>query len=177
MADETFNRITVDGDTSTNDCVFLLSSGSAGGPVIESERSEGAPFFESSLKSVMASLARQIVADAEGGTRTVTVEVRGAADDAQALSAARAVANSPLVKTAIHGADANWGRVMAALGRSGASFDPYRVDLYLDQVHWVKDGVDNGQDKEAGRVMRQASYTLACDLSGEYILINGSYRS
>jgi glutamate N-acetyltransferase/amino-acid N-acetyltransferase len=187
----TFNRITVDGDTSTNDSVFLVSSGAAGGPRLESPGDPGAALYEGALARVAGSLARQIVEDGEGATKAVTVAVRGAAGEAEALAAARTVAESPLVKTAFFGEDANWGRVLAALGRSGASLDPYRVDLYLDGVLWVKGGVDAGREAEAQEVMRRRSYVLSidlnigegsaeiltCDLSHGYVEINGSYRS
>ncbi|MDR2613380.1 MAG: bifunctional glutamate N-acetyltransferase/amino-acid acetyltransferase ArgJ [Deltaproteobacteria bacterium] len=189
--DLSFNRITVDGDTSTNDSVFLVSSGAAGGPALEAPGSPGADLFREGLAAVLRGLARRIVDDGEGATKTVTVTVRGAASDAEALRAARAVAGSPLVKTAFFGEDANWGRVLAALGRSGAALDPYRVDLYLDSVPWVKGGVDNGREAEAQEVMRKRGYSLTadlhagpgeasvltCDLSHGYVTINGSYRS
>jgi glutamate N-acetyltransferase/amino-acid N-acetyltransferase len=190
-AELSFTRVTVDGDTSTNDSVFLISSGVAGGDPIGSPKDPGASWFEDTLLEVMRSLARSIVQDGEGATKTVTVTVKGAETDAQALAAARAVAVSPLVKTAFFGEDANWGRVLCALGYSGAALDPYRVDLYLDGVPWVKDGVDNGQEEAAAGVMRLPAYTLTadlnrgkgqasvvtCDLSHEYVTINGSYRS
>jgi glutamate N-acetyltransferase/amino-acid N-acetyltransferase len=190
-AELSFNRITVDGDTSTNDTLLALSSSAGGGAPLASSASPGADRFEEALFRLMESLARSVVEDAEGATKTVTVAVRGAETPGQALAAARTVACSPLVKTAFFGEDANWGRILCALGRSGAAFDPYRVDLYLDGVHWVKDGVDNGREEDAQKVMKLASYTLTadlnrgshdaavltCDLSHEYVTINGSYRS
>jgi glutamate N-acetyltransferase/amino-acid N-acetyltransferase len=190
-AGASFNRITVDGDTSTNDSLFILSSGAAGGPALESAESPGAGRFREILTGLLMNLARRIIDDGEGATKTVTVTVKGAASPREAEAAARAVAESPLVKTAFFGEDPNWGRVLAALGRSGASLDPYRVDLFLDSVHWVKDGIDNGREAEARQVMRRRSYSLTallgrgdaeasvltCDLSRGYVEINGSYRS
>ncbi|MDR3134577.1 MAG: bifunctional glutamate N-acetyltransferase/amino-acid acetyltransferase ArgJ [Deltaproteobacteria bacterium] len=188
-AEATFNRVTVDGDTSTNDCVLFLASGAAGGPVIESDSQ--ANQFSSALNTVMENLAMMMAKDGEGATRVVEVAVTNAKTRTQAKMAAKTVAESPLVKTAIHGADANWGRVMAALGRSGAIFDPYRVDLYLDDVLWVKNGLANGTDKAATKVMKKRFYKLTivlkngyanyemltCDFSPQYVEFNSSYRS
>jgi glutamate N-acetyltransferase/amino-acid N-acetyltransferase len=188
-AEASFNRVTVDGDTSTNDSLFLLASGTAGGPPISG--GPGAKAIEEAILGVLLSLARQIAKDGEGATRLVEVSVIGALDDPDARKAARTVAESPLVKTAFFGADANWGRIMAALGRSGASFDPYKVDLDLDDVPWVRSGQDNGRDQAASRVMGKPEYrllinlnagqashsVLTCDLSHDYVSINGSYRS
>jgi glutamate N-acetyltransferase/amino-acid N-acetyltransferase len=188
-AKDSFNRVIVDGDTSTNDSLFIIASGAAGGPLIGGDRS-GEEFYRS-MMLVMDVLAKEIALDAEGATRLVEIVVQGAENDLDARMAARTVAESPLVKTAFHGRDANWGRVMAALGRSGAEFDPYKVDLKLDTVPWVLGGRDNGHEEEAIKVMNRRQYrltidlhagrgshwTLACDLSPEYVSINGSYRS
>ena len=188
-AELSFNRVTVDGDTSTNDCLLAMASGAAGaGPV-----AAGADLlrFRAAAFGVMRSLARQIALDGEGATRLVTIRVRGAASAAEARLAARTVAESPLVKTAFFGGDANWGRLCMALGRSGAGFDPYAVDIDLDEVPWVRAGVDNGREEAASAVMRKPEYVigidlkagggeyevLTCDLSHEYVTINGSYRS
>ncbi|MDR1037204.1 MAG: bifunctional glutamate N-acetyltransferase/amino-acid acetyltransferase ArgJ [Deltaproteobacteria bacterium] len=190
-AETTFNRITVDGDTSTNDSVMILSSLAGPLPPLESPASPNAGLFEEKLGELMQYLATRVIDDAEGATKTVTVTVRKAETDEQAMAAARAIANSPLVKTAFYGKDANWGRIMCALGYSGASLDPYKVDLYLDDVHWVKDGMDNGHETEAVDVMGNESFTLTallnrgegnatvltCDLTDEYVKINASYRS
>ena len=188
-AELSFNRVTVDGDTSTNDCLLAMASGAAGaGPVTGGEALEG---FRTAAFGVMRSLARQIAQDGEGATRLVTIRVRGAATAAEARLAARTVAESPLVKTAFFGGDANWGRLSMALGRSGARFDPYAVDIDLDEVPWVRAGVDNGQEAAASAVMNKPEYVvdidlkagpgeyeaLTCDLSPEYVAINGSYRS
>ncbi|MDR2725980.1 MAG: bifunctional glutamate N-acetyltransferase/amino-acid acetyltransferase ArgJ [Candidatus Adiutrix sp.] len=188
-AELSFNRVTVDGDTSTNDCLLAMASGAAGaGPVTGGAALEG---FRAAAFGVMRSLARQIAQDGEGATRLVTIRVRGAATAAEARLAARTVAESPLVKTAFFGGDANWGRLCMALGRSGARFDPYAVDIDLDEVPWIRDGVDNGQEAAASAVMKKPEYVvdidlkagpgeyeaLTCDLSPEYVAINGSYRS
>ncbi|MDR2339491.1 MAG: bifunctional glutamate N-acetyltransferase/amino-acid acetyltransferase ArgJ, partial [Deltaproteobacteria bacterium] len=155
--DRTLNRVTVDGDGSTNDSLFLLCSGLSPLESIKSSRSQLGAVFEESLTMVLYSLAQQIAIDGEGSTKYVVVTVRGARNDREAALAARTVAESPLVKTAFYGEDPNWGRVLAALGRSGASFDPYKVDLDLlfapeDEppdnepsiVPWVRNGMDNG---------------------------------
>jgi len=188
-AEMSFNRVTVDGDTSTNDSLMMMASGAAGAPAIT-----GGPAldqFRAAAFTVMKSLARDIAKDGEGATKLVTVRVRGAASPDEALKAARTVAESPLVKTAFFGCDANWGRVCMALGRSGAAFDPYAVDIDLDQVPWIRKGVDNGREIEATEVMKKPEYVLdinlgagaheceflTCDFSHEYVTINGSYRS
>jgi glutamate N-acetyltransferase/amino-acid N-acetyltransferase len=188
-AEATFNRVTVDGDTSTNDCLLFLSSGATGRrPVTKEGQSPG---FEEEFLVVLKTLARMIAKDGEGATRLVEVSVIGAKSSLQAKKAARTVAESPLVKTAFYGGDANWGRILAALGRSGADFDPYQVDLDLDDVPWVRNGQDNDKDKEASLVMKKPEYRLTinlksgrssyemltCDFSHEYVNINGSYRS
>ena len=190
-AEKTFNRITVDGDTSTNDCVLALAGGPAARPVLDSDDSPGRENFEQVLTGVMAELARMIAADGEGATKLVRVVVSGATDESQAKAAAMTVANSPLVKTAWFGQDANWGRIMGALGRSGAVFDPNRVDIFVDDVPLVKNGLDAGQEAAAAAVMRRPEFSvkielragtasaevLTCDLSIDYVKINADYRS
>jgi glutamate N-acetyltransferase/amino-acid N-acetyltransferase len=188
-ADKTFNRITIDGDTSTNDSLFLLASGLCSRPVITGEKE--AHIFAQGLYEAMDSLARQLVFDGEGATHLIEIEIIGALNQAEALKAARTVAESPLVKTAFFGCDANWGRLLAALGRSGAQFDPYKVDINLDEVPWIRAGLDNNFEKEAAEVMKKREYKLSinlkagsaedrmltCDFSHDYVSINGSYRS
>jgi glutamate N-acetyltransferase/amino-acid N-acetyltransferase len=187
-----FNRITVDGDTSTNDTVLLLAGGKAGNSLIAGSGPEMAALSEA-LNQVMGDLARQVVADGEGAKRLYRVEVQGAATPAEALKAARTVATSPLVKTAMTGADVNWGRIMAALGRSGARFDPERVEISLGNRLIVQNGQGLGEAAEAAaqKVILSSPFTLkihlhagyfsdyydTCDLSEEYIRINASYRS
>ncbi len=188
-ADLSFNRVTVDGDTSTNDCLMFMASGASGAPAVES--GEALENFRAAVFRVLKDLARQIARDGEGATRLVTIRLTGAASAGEARRAVRTVAESPLVKTAFFGADANWGRILAALGRSGARFDPYAVDLDLDDVPWVRGGLDNQRDREAAAVMKNREYTLSidlkagsaeyemltCDFSHDYVTINGSYRS
>ncbi|HHL40821.1 MAG TPA: bifunctional glutamate N-acetyltransferase/amino-acid acetyltransferase ArgJ [Deltaproteobacteria bacterium] len=185
-----FNRIVVDGDQSTNDTVLAFANGLAGGPLLTAGCAAFAEFVEA-LSSVARELALMIVRDGEGATKVVTVDVRGAATDGEAEKAARKLACSPLVKTAFFGCDPNWGRFMAALGDSGARFDPDEVDLYYNGVQVVRRGLDAGAGKEAARALREdtvevivelgaggGSYRLwTCDLTDEYVRINSSYRS
>ena len=188
-ADLSFNRVTVDGDTSTNDSLLIMASGTSAAPPIESGPQLAE--FKAMVFTVMKNLARQVAKDGEGATKLVCVQVKGAATEAEARLAARTVAESPLVKTAFFGCDANWGRVCMALGRSGAIFDPYAVDIDLDEVPWIRSGVDNGQEELASAVMKKDEYVLSidlkagseeyemltCDFSHDYVTINGSYRS
>lgn len=191
-AERSFNRITIDGDTSTNDCVLVLANGLAGNPPMENSQSPGAAEFERILFSMMKDLAKLLVQDGEGATKTVRVAVFGASDGEQAKLAAMTVANSPLVKTALFGQDANWGRLMMALGRSGAIFDPDRVGISLDNVPLVRAGQAAKKDNpEADHVMRLREYTINIDLgvgtgqaeiltsdfSFDYVKINADYRS
>jgi glutamate N-acetyltransferase/amino-acid N-acetyltransferase len=185
----TFNRITVDGDTSTNDCVLFMASGAAGGPLVVGDSQ--ARNFSKALYEVLNRLSRMIIIDGEGANHLVEILVTGAKTEEQAKKAAKTVAESPLVKTAFYGQDANWGRVMAALGRSGALFDPYKVNLFLDDVPWVENGLDNNHEKEATKVMKNKEYRLTidlnsgrarytmltCDFSHQNVDIPGSYRS
>jgi len=189
-ADRTFNRITVDGDTSTNDTVLVLANGAAGnGPLEEGD----VLAFAGHLERVMGELARMIVKDGEGATKLVEVEVGGAASRSDALTGARTVANSSLVKTAMYGQDPNWGRIIAALGRSGIRMSPECVDIRIGQVPIVSGGVSLGQEaeKKAAVVMAGGAYTIAidlhqgafqdrvttCDLTHDYVSINANYRT
>jgi glutamate N-acetyltransferase/amino-acid N-acetyltransferase len=187
-----FNRITVDGDTSTNDTLLLLASGWAGNPPI-TEMGLAAAALGRPLAQLMSDLARQLVADAEGATRMFRVVVQGAASAREALKAAQTVATSPLVKTAMAGADVNWGRIMAALGRSGARFDPEQVEIAFGPHPVVQNGQGLGEAAEASarEIILAGPFTLkidlhhgdfgdycdTCDLTEEYIRINASYRS
>ncbi len=191
--DNTFNRITVDGDTSTNDTVLVMANGAADNGWLDEDDPGAVETFSGAMQEVFSELATMIVADGEGATRLVTIRVEGARDRAAALAAARTIANSPLVKTAFFGQDPNWGRIMAALGRSGCFFRPERVSIAFDDALMVKNGLGLGPDAErkAARVMRQKKFTvnvqlndgaeygeiLTCDLSNEYIAINADYRS
>ncbi|MGH9396027.1 MAG: bifunctional glutamate N-acetyltransferase/amino-acid acetyltransferase ArgJ [Terriglobia bacterium] len=189
-ADASFNRVTVDGDTSTNDTVLALASGLSGAKV--RPRTREAAFFLEGLTELSTTLARMIAKDGEGATKLVTVEVRGARTQRDADLAARAVANSPLVKTAIAGSDPNWGRILCAAGYSGAEFDPGKVEIRVNKVLLCHQGVDAGFDEAAAkREFNKAELTLildfhqgrasariwTCDLTHGYITINASYRS
>ena len=187
-----FNRITVDGDTSTNDTILLLAGGRAGNPLIKEEGLALAALGEM-LDQVMGDLASQVVADGEGARHMFRVEVRGAATAGEALKAARTVALSPLVKTAMAGEDVNWGRIMAALGRSGARFDPERVEIAYGDVLVAQQGRGLGPEAEARaqQVIQAGAFNLTidlnngdftdyyetCDYTEDYIRINASYRS
>ena len=186
-----FNAVTVDSDTSTNDSVFLLSSGAAGGIPIAGPGSAYTAFRDA-LTAVCENLARQIAADGEGSTKLVTVNVRGAACAADADAAARTVANSPLVKTAIAGHDCNWGRIAAALGRSGARFTQERVDIDILGLPVCRAGLTVGFDEDEALARFTADEVVididlhageasariwTCDLTHDYISINADYRS
>jgi glutamate N-acetyltransferase/amino-acid N-acetyltransferase len=188
-----FNRITVDGDTSTNDCVLVLASGAAGHPAIAQPNSREGELLSSLLQSVMADLAAQVVRDGEGAAHVFKVIIEGAATPADALKAARTVALSPLVKTAVAGNDANWGRIMAALGRSGIRLVPQQVDIFFGVHQVVKQGTGVGPNAEQAAQLVMASgnfdlrihlnsgtytdYYLTCDLTADYVHINADYRS
>jgi glutamate N-acetyltransferase/amino-acid N-acetyltransferase len=186
---KSFNAITVDGDTSTNDMAAILASGT--GPEIHSE-SRDYMLFTQALEALMTFLAKLIVIDGEGATKLVEVNVVGAADNRDAELAARTIAQSSLVKTAIHGEDANWGRIIAAAGRSGAGFNQDELELSFDDLSILKPGfIADFSEEKASEIMAKESYTVTlrlgngpghatvwtCDLSKEYVDINGSYRS
>ncbi|HIJ90208.1 MAG: bifunctional glutamate N-acetyltransferase/amino-acid acetyltransferase ArgJ [Desulfobulbaceae bacterium] len=189
----TFNSITVDGDTSTNDTVLLMANGLAEHPPIVEDRPEALHAFAGALEELCKELALMIVRDGEGATKLVTIRVQGAASEAQADQAARTVANSNLVKTAFFGEDANWGRIIAALGRSGAQFDQQKVDIAFDDVFMVKHGLGQGAEVEARAtaVLKKPEFVVTvdlhageaskdihtCDFSIDYVKINADYRS
>jgi glutamate N-acetyltransferase/amino-acid N-acetyltransferase len=184
-----FNSISIDGDTSTNDTVLLLASGASG---VRLSR-ELSPAFDAALGEVCRSLARQIVADGEGVSHVVTLDVRGAATAVEARLVAKAIAHSPLCKTAWSSADPNWGRLLAAAGYSGASFDPERVRIWIgDQMVFEYGARAEGFDEAAAHhAMSQPEYTIAidlgegkgeclfltCDLTVEYVRINADYST
>lgn len=190
--DSSFNSITVDGDTSTNDTALILANGRAGNPEIRESTPE-AERFGALLRRVLLSLARQIVRDGEGATKLVEIRVLGALSGDDAKKAAMAVANSLLVKTAFFGQDANWGRILAAVGYSGAEMDQDRVSLFFDDVRMVRDGVFAGGDAEerGTEVLRKREFTVTVDLglgdgaatvytsdiSHDYVSINADYRT
>ncbi len=183
-----FNRISVDGDTSTNDTVLLLASGASGVVVDEGNRE-----FAAALTQVCTSLARQIVADGEGISHVVELHIEGAATDADALKIAKAIAHSPLVKTAWAGSDPNWGRLMAAAGYSGAQIDPERIDIWFGELRICRDGGRAAEfDEDAAHAYISApEFTItiefhqgqgACifwttDLTVEYVHINADYST
>ncbi len=189
-ADRSFNAISVDGDTSTNDTVLLLASGKIGG-----ERMTGAAGTESfrkALEDVCRQLAWMIVRDGEGATRVLQIEVTGARSDADAKRAAHAVGTSPLVKTAVYGGDPNWGRILAAVGRSGAKFSPARISLKAGGVALVTGGAPAAyREKDAARAFSKervdlrvdlglgdgSALLMVSDLGHDYVSVNADYRS
>ena len=187
---ESFNAITVDGETSTNDTVLLLANGLSGQNIEDAGCAEA---FQRILNDILFTLALQIVQDGEGATKLVSIHVKGASSKADAKRVAYTVANSPLVKTALFGEDANWGRIMAAVGRAGVPVNPERIDIYFDDVCMVKDGQGCGRQAEeaATKVLKTDRFTISidlmmgtegstvhtCDLSPDYVRINANYRS
>ena len=190
--DRSFNRITIDGDQSTSDTVAVLANGLAENAALE-RGSRGLRQFARALEALLERLARMLVADGEGATKLVTVLVRGAASRRDALVAARSVANSPLVKTAINGQDPNWGRVMMALGKSAARVDQTRVGIAFGDEAIVERGVprEGARLEKVREVMSRPEYTIAIDLglgsgedavvtsdlSEEYVRINAKYTT
>ncbi|MCM2265233.1 MAG: bifunctional glutamate N-acetyltransferase/amino-acid acetyltransferase ArgJ [Desulfuromonadales bacterium] len=190
--ERTFNRITVDRDTSTNDTVLLLASGAAGAPALVPDSPEGLS-FAAALEAVLQDLAKMIVRDGEGATKLVRIQVDGAASETDALTVARSIATSALVKTAFFGADANWGRIIAAAGYAGVEIDPDRIRILFDDVPMVEKGLGLGaqQETRATEVLKKAEFTVTVelglgsgsawyhtsDLGYEYVRINADYRS
>ena len=191
--EQSFNRITVDGDTSTNDCCILSATGKSGVQVTETDKSLF-DAFSTALHDVVLELAKLIIRDAEGARKFVTVDVRGGASTRECLQVAYAIAESPLVKTALSASDPNWGRILAAIGRAGVeNLDVSKIDIYLDDVAIVEQGgLAPSYREELGQgVMNQEDITLhvelargdcrelvwTADLSEEYVRINASYRS
>jgi glutamate N-acetyltransferase/amino-acid N-acetyltransferase len=185
--DQSFNAISVDGDTSTNDTVLVLASGKIG-----NGESADIADFQRALNAVCRQLAWLIVRDGEGATRVMEIEVRGAKNERDAKLAAHAVATSPLVKTALHGGDPNWGRILAAVGRSGARFNVRRVSLHAGPIALVKNGDPaTYREKDAARVFQRErvpliidlgsgtarTVVLASDLGHDYVSLNTDYRS
>jgi len=188
--DRSLNRMTVDGDTSTNDTVLLMANGHAGVEVISAEQAD---IFQTVLDEVLISLAKWLIKDAEGATKLVEIVVKGAGSKPQAHKIADTVANSPLFKTALFGEDANWGRILAAVGRAGIAVDPEKIDIFFGPVQMVKSGFGCGKEAEAEatRVLKQDEFTLTvdlnqgsetetvltCDFSIDYVKINADYRT
>jgi glutamate N-acetyltransferase/amino-acid N-acetyltransferase len=190
--DTSFNAITVDGDMSTNDTCLIMINGMAANPPIQ-EGTPEAQAFEGLLHEVLLSLAKQIVRDGEGATKFVEIRVTGAKNDQDAKRAALAIANSSLVKTAFFGQDANWGRIFAAVGYSGAEVDPTKLGLHFDDVCMARGGVFAGGNAEerGSEVLRKKEFRVTVDLglgrgaatvytsdlSHEYVSINADYRT
>ena len=188
---EGLNRITVDGDTSTNDMAVILASGAGSAPAVEAE---GAPFdaFRRALTEASRRLAEMIVRDGEGATRMAEIRVEAAGDASEADRIARTVAESPLVKTALHGGDPNWGRILAAAGRSGVALDVSRLDIFIGDVWVAEGGAARAYDEAlAAAAMREdpvrirlrlnagaaSGWIWTCDLTHGYVDKNAHYRS
>jgi glutamate N-acetyltransferase/amino-acid N-acetyltransferase len=193
-ANRSFNCITVDGDTSTNDSFMLIATGKAGMPEISDTKSPGYAEVEQGVMAVAAELAQAIVRDGEGATKFITIRVEGGRSEEECRKVAYAVGHSPLVKTAFFASDPNLGRILAAVGYAGvADLAVDKVDLHLDDVLVVKGGGRNPGYREAdgARVMKQAEITVrlvlnrgaaaatvwTCDLSHDYVTINAEYRT
>lgn len=190
--EKSFNSITVDGDTSTNDMILCMGNGAAGNKR-PAPGSKDAKKFQTCLDTVARSLARQIVRDGEGATKFVEIEVRNAKNTVEAKRAAMTVAKSSLVKTALFGEDANWGRIMAALGYSGVEMDEAKTDITIGKAKLVEKGLGQGKiaERDAALALKQREVNISidlhkgkgnatvwtCDMSYEYIKINAAYRS
>ncbi|HHN45824.1 MAG TPA: bifunctional glutamate N-acetyltransferase/amino-acid acetyltransferase ArgJ, partial [Planctomycetes bacterium] len=186
----TFNSVTIDGDTSTNDTLAALASGKAGNKPVGCDSEEKKQFVKA-LHAVCLSLAKQIARDGEGATKLVEIRVTGAASGDDARRIARTIAESPLVKTALHGEDPNWGRIMAAAGRSGATFDTGEALLSIGGVSVFENGAPTGSEERAHEKMTGreiiielsvgkgpgAATFYTCDLSKEYVTINADYHT
>ncbi len=188
--DHTLNHITIDGDTSTNDTALLIANGLSGAVI--NDPSHGKP-FQQILDDVLMTLGKQLVKDGEGATKLVEIAVKGAKSDTDAYQIADTVAHSSLLKTALFGEDANWGRILAAAGRAGVPIDADVIDVYFADVLMVKNGMGCGKEAEADatEVLKQSEYTITidlkagegmtsvftCDFSIDYVKINADYRS
>lgn len=193
-ADLSFNRITIDGDTSTNDCCMLVATGQAAMDEITSDTGADYQQLSSAIKSIMLELAQAIVRDGEGATKFVTIQVNGGGNRDECLDVGYAVAHSPLIKTALFASDPNWGRILAAVGRAGVpNLNVERIDVYLDDVCITRNGgrAEEYAEEQGARVMAQAEITIridlargsfqetlwTTDLSHEYVRINAEYRT
>ena len=192
---DTYNMISVDGDTSTNDTVLRLANGMAGNPVI-TEKNEDYYAFCQALNVVNETLAKKMAGDGEGCTALFEVKVIGAESKQQAVTLAKSVITSNLTKAAIFGHDANWGRILCAMGYSGAQFDPEKVDLFFESAAGKLKIIENGvaldySEEEATRILSEPEVTAVadvkmgdqtatawgCDLTFDYVKINADYRS
>ena len=188
--DKSFNKITVDGDTSTNDTILVLANGLSSATVKRTVHKES---FEILLDKVLTDLAKMVVKDGEGATKFVEIIIRGALTDEDAYKIADTVSNSNLVKTALFGEDANWGRILAAAGRARVKIDPYKTDILFDHVMIAKNGMWCGEkaEKEAAKILQKDEFVISvdlnmgqgsasvftCDFSIDYVKINADYRS
>ncbi|MBQ0744914.1 MAG: bifunctional glutamate N-acetyltransferase/amino-acid acetyltransferase ArgJ [Pseudomonas sp.] len=193
-ADLSFNRITIDGDTSTNDCCILVATGQAAMTEISTTDNADYQQLASAIKSIMLELAQAIVRDGEGATKFVTIQVNGGGNRDECLDVGYAVAHSPLIKTALFASDPNWGRILAAVGRAGVpDLDVERIDVYLDDVCITRNGgrAEEYVEEQGARIMAQEEITIridlargdfqetlwTTDLSHEYVRINAEYRT
>ncbi len=188
--DRSLNRITIDGDTSTNDTAILMANGRSGASITSPEERAA---FQVALDTVLLTLARLLVKDGEGVTKLVDIIIKGAPSDSDARTIADTVAHSNLVKTALFGEDANWGRILAAAGRAGIDIDPNVVDMFFDDVKMVAEGTGLGEaaEAEATKVLKKPEFeitvdlglgdgeasVITCDFSVDYVKINADYRS
>jgi glutamate N-acetyltransferase/amino-acid N-acetyltransferase len=193
VAEQTLNRVSVDGETSTSDCAVILANAAAGAPPISGPRSPGAAALRTALLEVATALARELARDGEGATKLVTVDVRGASSDAQAELAARRIANSLLVKTALFGGDPNWGRILQTVGAGRVRLDLARTEVRLGGIPVFRAGASTGTAARAraGRKLQAAEVEIAvqlgagrgrcriwtCDLSYEYVRVNADYTT
>ena len=192
---DTYNMVSVDGDTSTNDTVLLLANGMAGNPEI-TEKNEDYQKFCEALNYINTTLAKKIAGDGEGATALFEVKIIGAESKEQAVTLSKSVVTSSLTKAAIYGHDANWGRILCAMGYSGAQFDPEKVDLYFESKAGKIQIIENGvavdySEEEATKILSEDAVTAiadikmgdctatawGCDLTYDYIKINADYRS
>ena len=192
---DTYNMVSVDGDTSTNDTVLLLANGMAGNPEI-AEKNEDYQKFCEALNYINTTLAKKIAGDGEGATALFEVKIIGAESKEQAVTLSKSVVTSSLTKAAIYGHDANWGRILCAMGYSGAQFDPEKVDLYFESKAGKIQIIENGvavdySEEEATKILSEDAVTAiadikmgdcaatawGCDLTYDYIKINADYRS
>lgn len=192
---DTYNMVSVDGDTSTNDTVLLLANGLAENPQIK-EKGADYEIFKSALNYINTCLAKKIAGDGEGATALFEVKILGAESKEQAVTLSKSVVTSSLTKAAIYGHDANWGRILCAMGYSGAQFDPEKVDLYFEskagKIKIIENGVSTGySEEEATKILSEEAVTAiadikmgdatatawGCDLTYDYVKINADYRS
>lgn len=188
---KSFNRITIDGDMSTNDTALIMANGMLGNSEIK-ENSASYKIFKNALDDITYELSRLIVKDGEGATKLITIEVKGADNEKEAENAAFSVANSNLVKTAVYGNDSNWGRIMAALGYSGIKLKEENVAIHLGNIKVVNKGTGTGKDADANNYLKNNSEVsilinlnkgaasakvLTCDLTEEYVRVNAEYRT